>query len=47
MLHAKFQIHDSIGAGEKKKIFTIYGHGGHIFIMWPISFVYFFISGLP
>ena len=32
MLHAKFQDHRSFGSGEKyfKKVFTIYGRGGHL-----------------
>ena len=32
MLHTKFQGHWSIGSGEEDffKVFTIYGHGGHV-----------------
>ena len=32
MLHTKFQGHRSIGSGEEDffKVFTIYGHGGHV-----------------
>ena len=32
MLHTKFQGHGSIGSGEEDffKVFTIYGHGGHV-----------------
>ena len=31
MLHTKFQGHRSIGSGEDFfKVFTIYGHGGHV-----------------
>ena len=32
MLHAKFQGHQSSGSGEEDffKVFTIYGHGGHV-----------------
>ena len=32
MLHTKFQGHWSIGSGENDflKVFTIYGHGGHV-----------------
>ena len=32
MLHTKFQGHQSIGSGEEDffKVFTIYGHGGHL-----------------
>ena len=32
MLHTKFQRHWSTGSGKEDflKIFTIYGHGGHI-----------------
>ena len=32
MQHAKFQGHHLIGSGEKiLKVFTIYGHGDHLF----------------
>ena len=32
MLHTKFQGHRSIGSGveDRFKVFTIYGHGGHV-----------------
>ena len=32
MLHTKFQGHQLIGSGEEDsfKVFTIYGHGGHV-----------------
>ena len=32
MLHAKFQDHRTSGCGEEDflKVFTIYGHGGHL-----------------
>ena len=32
MLHAKFQDHRKSGSGEERflKVFTIYGHGGHL-----------------
>ena len=32
MLHTKFQGHRFIGSGEEDffKVFTIYGHGGHV-----------------
>ena len=32
MLHTKFQGHRSIGSGVEDflKVFTIYGHGGHL-----------------
>ena len=31
MLHAKFQDHRTTGSGEEDfKVFTIYGHGGHL-----------------
>ena len=32
MLHTKFQSHRFIGSGEENffKVFTIYGHGGHL-----------------
>ena len=40
MLHTKFQGHRSIGSGEENflKVFTIYGHGGHLSLNF-ISFV--------
>ena len=39
MLHAKFQSHRSSGSGEEDflKVFTIYGHGGHLgHVTWTI-----------
>ena len=32
MIHTKFQGHWSVGSGEEDffKVFTIYGHGGHV-----------------
>ena len=31
MLHTKFQGHQSIGSGDEDfKVYTIYGHGGHV-----------------
>ena len=30
MLHAKFQDHRTSGSGRLFKVFTIYGHGGHL-----------------
>ena len=32
MIHAKFQDHRTSGSGEEVflKVFTIYGHGGHL-----------------
>ena len=32
MLHTEFQGHGSVGSGEEDffKVFTIYGHGGHV-----------------
>ena len=32
MLHTKFQGHQPFGSGEEDffKVFTIYGHGGHL-----------------
>ena len=39
MLHAKFQDHKTYGSGEKDflKVFTIYGHGGHLGpVTWTI-----------
>ena len=32
MLHAMFQDHRTFGSGERRssKVFTIYGHGGHL-----------------
>ena len=39
MLHAKFQDHNISGSGEEGffKVFTIYGHGGHLgHVTWTI-----------
>ena len=39
MLHAKFQDHRTSGSGEEFffKVFTIYGHGGHLgHVTWTI-----------
>ena len=39
MPHAKFQDHRTSGSGEEDflKVFTIYGHGGHLGIVtWTI-----------
>ena len=39
MLHATFQDHRSSGSGEEDffKVFTIYGHGGHLgHVTWTI-----------
>ena len=39
MLHAKFQDHRTSGSREKYffKVFTIYGHGGHLgHVTWTI-----------
>ena len=39
MLHAKFQDHRTSGSGEVDffKVFTIYGHGGHLgHVTWTI-----------
>ena len=39
MLHAKFQDHRTSGSGEEYffKVFTIYGHGGHLgHVTWTI-----------
>ena len=39
MLHAKFQDHRTSGSGEEDffKVFTIYGHGGHLgHVTWTI-----------
>ena len=40
MLHAKFQDHRTSGSGEEDffKVFTIYGHGGHLgHVTWTIN----------
>ena len=39
MLHARFQDHRTSGSGEEDffKVFTIYGHGGHLGnVTWTI-----------
>ena len=37
MLHAKFQDHRTSGSGDFLKVFTIYGHGGHLGnVTWTI-----------
>ena len=38
MLHAKFQDHRTSGSGEDFfKVFTIYGHGGHLgHVTWTV-----------
>ena len=39
MLHAKFQDPRPLGSGEEdfNKVFTIYGHGGHLgHVTWTI-----------
>ena len=39
MLHAKFQDHRISGSGEEEffKVFSIYGHGGHLgHVTWTI-----------
>ena len=39
MLHAKFQDHRTYGSGEEDflKVFTIYGHSGHLgHVTWII-----------
>ena len=39
MLHAKFKDHGTSGSGEEDffKVFTIYGHGGHLcHVTWTI-----------
>ena len=38
MIHAKFQDHRTSGSGEDSlKVFTIYGHGGHLgHVTWTI-----------
>ena len=43
MLHTKFQSHQSIGSGEEDflKVFTIYGHGGHLGHMTLLICIYF------
>ena len=43
MLHTKFQGHWSIGSGEEEffKVFTIYGHGGHLGHVTQLICIYF------
>ena len=43
MLHTKFQGHWSIGSGEEDffKVFTIYGHGGHLGHVTQLICIYF------
>ena len=39
MLHTKFRENRSTGSGEEDflKVFTIYGHGGHLgYVTWTI-----------
>ena len=37
MLHAKFQDHRTYGSTKIFKVFTIYGHGGHLGnVTWTI-----------
>ena len=37
MLHVKFQVHQTAGSGDFSKVFTIYGHGGHLgYVTWTI-----------
>ena len=48
MLHDKFQDHRTSGSGEEDffKVFTIYGHGGHLgHVTWTIYIN--FLSPLP
>ena len=42
MLHAKFQDHRTSGSGEEfLKVFTIYGHGGHLgHVTWTIYIIF-------
>ena len=43
MLHTKFQGHRSIASGEEDffKVFTIYGHGGHVSHVTQLICIYF------
>ena len=43
MLHAKFQDHRTFGSGEEDflKVFTIYGHGGHLGHVTCTIYIYF------
>ena len=47
MLHAKFQDHRTSGSGEDfLRVFTIYGHGGHLgHVTWTLYIN--FLSPLP
>ena len=40
MLHTKFRGNRPAGSGEEDflKVFTIYGHGGHLGFDWPSGF---------
>ena len=44
MLHAKFHDHRTISSvGEVLKVFTIYGHGGHLdHVTWTIYINFLF-----
>ena len=46
MLHAKFHGHWSTGSGEEVlKVFTIYGHGGHIgHVTWTVQTFFLFLK---
>ena len=41
MFHAKFQDHKTLGSRDKDflKVFTIYGHGGHLGFMTKTIFI--------
>ena len=40
MLHSKFRGNQSAGSGEDFcRVFTIYGHGGHLFFVMLINFM--------
>ena len=43
MLHTKFQDHQYMGSGEEDffKVFTIYGHGGHVGHVTQLICIYF------
>ena len=45
MLHTKFQGNQPSGSGEEfLKVFTIYGHGGHLgFVTWTKYKLFFFL----
>ena len=42
MLHAKFPLNRSTGSGEEnfRRVFTIYGHGGHLGHVTLISYIH-------